>query len=82
MPSNPAGAGGSTSDPILGDGSGGSGPNQQQVAAGPQPRAVPVSLAVSTGWTLQDTLMVLAVALLVLVTLAPPLLSRRLNRRP
>jgi hypothetical protein len=41
-----------------------------------------VSLAVSTGWTLQDTLMVLAVALLVLVTLAPPLLSRRLNRRP
>ncbi|MDX6229118.1 MAG: phosphate transport system substrate-binding protein [Frankiales bacterium] len=75
------GSGGSGSDSIIGDGGGGSGQGQQQVAVGPQPRAVPVSLAVSTGWTLQDTLMVLAVVLLLLVTLAPPLLSRRLGRR-
>jgi phosphate ABC transporter phosphate-binding protein len=44
-------------------------------------RAVPVALASSSGWSFQDTLMVLAVLLLILVVVGPPLLSRRLIRR-
>ncbi|BEP13790.1 hypothetical protein acdb102_21010 [Acidothermaceae bacterium B102] len=56
--------------------------NGTAVAAAPAViRAVPVSLAVSSGWSFQDTLMVLAVLLLVLVVVGPPLLSRRLARR-
>jgi phosphate ABC transporter phosphate-binding protein len=45
-------------------------------------RAVPVALASSSGWTFQDTLTMLAVLLLALVVVGPPLLSRRLARRP
>ena len=43
-------------------------------------RAVPVSLAENTGWTLQDTLVVLAILMAVFVTVGPPLLVRRLRR--
>jgi phosphate ABC transporter phosphate-binding protein len=49
------------------------------VAVQPPVRAVSVSVAVGTGWSLQDTLTVLAVVLFVLVTVGPPLLSRRLR---
>jgi phosphate ABC transporter phosphate-binding protein len=43
--------------------------------------AVPVSLASPSGWTSQDTFMVLAVLLCLLLVVAPPLISRRLSRR-
>ena len=43
--------------------------------------AIPVSLSTANGWSSQDTLMVLAVLLALLVMVAPPLLSRRLSQR-
>jgi phosphate ABC transporter phosphate-binding protein len=43
--------------------------------------AVPVSLASPSGWTSQDTLMVLSVLLCLVLIVAPPLISRRLSRR-
>ena len=43
--------------------------------------AVPVSLATESGWTAQDSLMVLAVALAILLIVVPPLVSRRLSQR-
>lgn len=44
-------------------------------------RAVAVSVATDTGWTVQDSLMVVAILLFALLTVAPPLLSRRLRRK-
>ena len=51
-----------------------------QVAAAPL-RAVPVALAVTSGWTFQDSLVLLAIVMFVSVVVVPPLLSRRLAKR-
>ncbi|MDX6210139.1 MAG: phosphate transport system substrate-binding protein [Frankiales bacterium] len=61
---------------------GGNGAAVAAQGGGLQPiRAVTVSVATSTGWSLQDTLMVVAVAVFVLLTLAPPLVAVRLRRK-
>jgi phosphate ABC transporter phosphate-binding protein len=88
-PADPLEAGSGPAGPAAASGAAGV-TNQQSIgtspvgAVGAAPaviRAVPISLAVSSGWSFQDTLMVLAVVLLALVVVGPPLLSRRLGRR-
>ncbi len=50
--------------------------------AGGAVTAVPVTLAGSTGWTVDDTLMVFAVLIFVGLVVGPPIISRRLSRTP